>query len=59
MKGERRQIVAFGGGGFSMERGNPLLDDYGLRQIVLGDPTILLEQIQNLQVDFIDLCHER
>lgn len=27
---ERRQIVAFGGGGFSMERGNPLLDDYAL-----------------------------
>ena len=26
----RRQIVAFGGGGFSMERGNPLLDDYAL-----------------------------
>jgi len=25
---DRRQIVAFGGGGFSMERGNPLLDDY-------------------------------
>jgi dipeptidase E len=27
---ERRQIVAFGGGGFSMEPGNPLLDDYVL-----------------------------
>jgi dipeptidase E len=27
---ERRQIVAFGGGGFSMEAGNPLLDDYVL-----------------------------
>jgi dipeptidase E len=26
----RRQIVAFGGGGFSMESGNPLLDDYVL-----------------------------
>ncbi len=25
-----RQIVAFGGGGFSMESGNPLLDDYVL-----------------------------
>lgn len=25
------QIVAFGGGGFSMEAGNPLLDDYVLR----------------------------
>ena len=30
LPGERRQIVAFGGGGFSMERGNPLLDDYVL-----------------------------
>jgi peptidase E len=29
--GERRQIVAFGGGGFSMERGNTLLDDYVLK----------------------------
>jgi peptidase E len=27
---EPRQIVAFGGGGFSMEPGNPLLDDYVL-----------------------------
>jgi len=27
---EARQIVAFGGGGFSMESGNPLLDDYVL-----------------------------
>jgi dipeptidase E len=30
MSGVRRQIVAFGGGGFSMEAGNPLLDDYVL-----------------------------
>jgi dipeptidase E len=30
MSGERRQIVAFGGGGFSMDAGNPLLDDYVL-----------------------------
>jgi len=26
--GKERQIVAFGGGGFSMESGNPLLDDF-------------------------------
>lgn len=26
--GIKRQIVAFGGGGFSMESGNPLLDDF-------------------------------
>jgi hypothetical protein len=31
MSGVRRQIVAFGGGGFSMEAGNPLLDDYVMR----------------------------
>ncbi len=30
MPGDPRQIVAFGGGGFSMERGNTLLDDYVL-----------------------------
>jgi len=28
--GDERQIVALGGGGFSMEAGNPLLDDYVL-----------------------------
>jgi peptidase E len=28
MADQLRQIVAFGGGGFSMEPGNPLLDDY-------------------------------
>ncbi len=30
MDSRPRQIVAFGGGGFSMESGNPLLDDYVL-----------------------------
>lgn len=30
MKTTPRQIVAFGGGGFSMESGNPLLDEYVL-----------------------------
>jgi dipeptidase E len=30
MPGRGGQIVAFGGGGFSMEAGNPLLDDYVL-----------------------------
>ena len=28
--GDKRQIVSFGGGGFSMEAGNTLLDDYVL-----------------------------
>ena len=31
-----RQIVAFGGGGFSMEAGNPLLDDYVLGLAATG-----------------------
>jgi dipeptidase E len=31
-----RQIVAFGGGGFSMEAGNPLLDDYVLGLAAAG-----------------------
>jgi dipeptidase E len=31
VRGDPRQIVAFGGGGFSMERGNTLLDDCVLR----------------------------
>src|SRR5688572_9983350 len=30
MSARPQQIVAFGGGGFSMEAGNPLLDDYVL-----------------------------
>jgi peptidase E len=30
VRGVSRQIVAFGGGGFSMEPGNPLLDEYVL-----------------------------
>ena len=30
MSEENRHVVAFGGGGFSMEAGNPLLDDYVL-----------------------------
>jgi peptidase E len=30
MRATARQIVAFGGGGFSMEAGNPLMDDYVL-----------------------------
>lgn len=36
----RRQIVAFGGGGFSMERGNTLLDDYVLGLADRGRPRI-------------------
>ena len=32
------QIVAFGGGGFSMEKGNRLLDDYVLEQTAVRRP---------------------
>lgn len=35
-----RQIVAFGGGGFSMESGNPLLDDYVLGLAGKEDPRV-------------------
>jgi dipeptidase E len=38
--GERRQIVAFGGGGFSMERDNTLLDDYVLGLVGRPRPRI-------------------
>ena len=34
------QIVAFGGGGFSMEAGNPLLDDYVLEQTRVDRPKV-------------------
>ena len=35
-----RQIVAFGGGGFSMESGNPLLDDYVLGLTGATEPRV-------------------
>jgi peptidase E len=35
-----RQIVAFGGGGFSQESGNPLLDDYVLGLSGTADPRV-------------------
>ena len=35
-----RQIVAFGGGGFSMESGNPLLDDYVLGLTGAAEPRV-------------------
>jgi dipeptidase E len=34
------QIVAFGGGGFSMDAGNPLLDDYALRATGVERPRV-------------------
>jgi peptidase E len=36
----RRTIVAFGGGGFSMEAGNPLLDDYVLGLLDVPRPRL-------------------
>ena len=35
-----RQIIALGGGGFSMEPDNPLLDDYILEQVEKENPKI-------------------
>jgi len=35
-----RQVVAFGGGGFSQESGNPLLDDYVLGLTGTPDPRV-------------------
>jgi dipeptidase E len=35
-----RQIVAFGGGGFSMESGNPLLDEYVLGLTGMPEPKV-------------------
>lgn len=37
-----KQIIAMGGGGFSMEPGNPLLDDYILSQCPVKKPGICL-----------------
>lgn len=36
----KRQIVAFGGGGFSMESGNPLLDDFVVSTTGLKKPRV-------------------
>ena len=40
MTSGKPQIVAFGGGGFSMEAGNPLLDDYVLAQTGVPRPRV-------------------
>jgi dipeptidase E len=40
MTGAMRQIVAFGGGGFSQESENPLLDDYVLGLTGTADPRV-------------------
>src|SRR5947199_321144 len=40
MTGAMRQVVAFGGGGFSQESGNPLLDDYVLGLTGTADPRV-------------------
>ena len=40
MHGALRQIVAFGGGGFSMESGNPLLDSYVLELTGAARPRV-------------------
>ena len=40
MTGAMRQVVAFGGGGFSQESGNPLLDDYVLGLTGTANPRV-------------------
>src|SRR4051794_41917140 len=40
MAGRPPQIVAFGGGGFSMEAGNPRLDDYALSLTARDRPRV-------------------
>jgi dipeptidase E len=40
MRGRTPQIVALGGGGFSMEQGNPLLDDYVLSLTGVARPRV-------------------
>ena len=40
MTGAMRQVVAFGGGGFSQESGNPLLDDYVLGLTGTASPRV-------------------
>jgi peptidase E len=40
MSARAPQIVAFGGGGFSMEAGNPLLDDYVLSLTAAERPRV-------------------
>ncbi|MDX6644173.1 MAG: dipeptidase, partial [Solirubrobacteraceae bacterium] len=40
MEGAGRQIVAFGGGGFSMEAGNPLMDEYVLGLAARARPRV-------------------
>src|SRR4051794_8720963 len=40
MTGRTPQIVAFGGGGFSMEAGNPLLDDFVLSLTASARPRV-------------------
>ena len=49
-----RQIVAFGGGGFSMEAGNPLLDEY-----VLGLAAAIAWQESGFNNDMVSSANAR
>jgi peptidase E len=56
---KQRQIIAMGGGGFSMERGNPLLDDYILSQCPVKKPVIcLLPTASNDHIEYISGFYE-
>jgi dipeptidase E len=51
-----RQIVAFGGGGFSMESGNPLLDDYVLGMTGATEPRVCFLPTASGDADHYLVC---
>lgn len=58
-KADYRQIIAMGGGGFSMEPGNPLLDDYVLSQSPVENPRIcLIPTASNDAMEYIELFYD-
>ena len=53
---DMRQIIAFGGGGFSMEPDNPLLDDYILTRARRGRPARLLPADRERRLHWRTAC---
>jgi peptidase E len=55
----KRQIIAMGGGGFTMEPGNPLLDDYVLQQCQKENPSVcFLGTASGDSAGYIELFYE-
>ena len=48
----KRQIIAFGGGGFSMEPENPLVDDYILAQSDKEKPNICSDIWKTVSINY-------